>query len=218
MPTIIRVNPNDALSFREHLGTIRETLRAGGIIAFPTDTFYGLGADPFNSTALEKIYRIKARSEDKPLLVLAASLEQAAGLYTRISPEAQILIEHFWPGPLTLLLEASTDLPRPLTGGSHKIGLRIPGNELTRKLLLDLGFSLTAPSANLSGAESPKTAEDVARSIGEHVDLIVDGGTTLGGKPSTLLDTTVSPPAIIREGAVPWSLISSALKFPGISV
>ncbi|MEE9258264.1 MAG: L-threonylcarbamoyladenylate synthase [Nitrospinaceae bacterium] len=212
MPTTKKVDVNDALSLRDHLETIKGVLDAGGVIAFPTDTFYGLGANPFNEKAIDKIFRIKERHDDKPLLVLVASLSQAASLCARISPEAKFLIDHFWPGPLTLLFDASPEVPERLTAGTGKVGVRLPGNELARKLIEEIGIPLTAPSANISGGDSPRSAAEVETSLGGGVDLILDGGPAPGGLASTLLDTTVSPPKIIREGPVTVSQIEAVLK------
>ena len=191
--------------------TIRSTLNSGGVIAFPTDTFYGLGADPFNPGALSKVFQIKQRPADKPLLVLIHSKNQVADLTEHITPLAKTLMEHFWPGPLTLLFKSASDLPGELTAGTGKIGIRLSAHSFTHQLLKALKYPLTAPSANISGTEELRTAEEVASILGNKLDLIVDGGPTPGGKTSTVLDTTTIPPTLLREGAISRNDLESVL-------
>ena len=212
MPAKILVDPNDKNHFRDQLKTVKEILDQGGTIAFPTDTFYGLGANPFNESAIARIFEIKERAGDKPLLVLISSLNQLEAVASSISSDAGKLMDHFWPGRLTLLLHAKNDLPDSLTASTGKIGVRLPANKTTRALIEETGTPLTAPSANISGGKNPQTAKEVEETLGDKVDLIIDGGHTPGGKVSTLLDTTVSPPAILRQGAVSTQEIESVLK------
>ena len=194
------------------LPLIKKILAEGGLIGFPTDTFYGIGADPFNSEAVAKIFKIKNRPTGKPILVLVSSLQQLNLLTQKISPLAQTAIDAFWPGPLTLLFEALPDLPQALTGGTGKIGVRLPSHTFTQKLIDGIGHPLTASSANLSGGNNPETAQEVEQSLGSDLDLILDGGKTKGQQPSTVLDSTDSPPRIVREGAVPRATIESVLN------
>ena len=181
---------------------IQSVLKTGGVIAFPTDTFYGLGADPFNPVALSKIFQIKQRPADKPLLILIHSKDQMKQLTKQVTPLAQALMINFWPGPLTLLLKAAPNFPKELTAGTDKVGIRLPAHLFTLQLLEALGHPLTAPSANISGTVEMRTAWEVASALGDKLDLIIDDGQTPGGKVSTILDTTTNPPTIIREGAV----------------
>ena len=190
---------------------IRSVLDAGGVIGLPTDTFYGLGADPFNRVALTKIFTIKQRPADKPLLVLIHSIDQLEILTEEVTDNARQYIKHFWPGPLTLIFKAAPTLPDTLTAGTGTIGVRLPGHPLTRKLLETLERPLTAPSANISGGSELSTAQQVQATLGNQLDLIVDGGPAPGGNVSTVLDTTRNPPAIIREGAVSRKDIESVL-------
>ncbi len=190
---------------------IQSVLNASGVIAFPTDTFYGLGADPSNPDALSKIFRIKQRPPDKPLLILIHSLDQLEDLTQEVTDHAHTLMEHFWPGPLTLLFKAAPGLPDALTAGTGTIGIRLPGHPFTLRLLERLGQPLTAPSANLSEAKEPRTAQEVVRELGDALDLIVDGGPAPGGKVSTILDTTTEPPILLREGALSRSDLESVL-------
>ena len=190
---------------------IRSVLDSGGVIAFPTDTFYGLGADPFNPDAISTIFQIKQRPADKPLLVLIHSLDQLEDLTYGVTGNARRFMEHFWPGPLTLIFKAASGLPDALTAGTGTIGIRLPGHPFTHRLLETLGQPLTAPSANISGTGEPRTAQQVESSLGGELDLIVDGGPAPGGKPSTVLDTTTTPPVLIREGALSRSDLESVL-------
>jgi L-threonylcarbamoyladenylate synthase len=181
----------------------REVMRAGGIIAYPTDTFYGLGTDPKNAGAIKKIFTIKGRQTGQPILLLIKDADEVPVWATGISPGTERLMEKFWPGPLTLVFRARPEVTAELTGGTGTIGLRVPGNALTRQLLASLDSALTGTSANLSGRPSPRTAQEVAAMLGGMVDLILDGGETTGGKPSTVVDVSVDEPKVIRAGAIP---------------
>jgi L-threonylcarbamoyladenylate synthase len=218
MPEIIKIDLNDETVFRSQMVRIKRVLNLGGVMAFPTDTFYGLGATVFNREAIARIFKIKQRSKDKPLLTLVASAYQANTMTREIGPPAEVLIEKLWPGPLTILFSARSELPSQLTAGSGKIGVRQPASEMVRKLLSGIGYPITATSANISGAENITTADEVEKFLGDQVDLIVDGGPTPGGKESTVLDVTLSPPLLIREGAVSREEIDTVLEIPCIAV
>jgi L-threonylcarbamoyladenylate synthase len=179
----------------------REVLRAGGVIAYPTDTFYGLGADPRNSRAVKKLFTVKGRPANLPILLLIAGAEDAPAWAAEIPPRAADLMKRCWPGPLTLVFKARDDVPAELTAGKGTIGLRVPGSELTRELLRAVGRALTGTSANRSGCPSLCTAEETNAAIGGMVDLILDGGKTAGGRPSTIVDISGGTPQLIREGA-----------------
>ena len=212
MLKIVDLDFNRAEKTTNNLKVIRTVLQSNGVIAFPTDTFYGLGANPMDERALEKIFSIKQRSPEKPLLSLVSSLKQLSMLTVEISTDAEKLIQALWPGPLTLLFRALPNLPKSLTAGLGKIGARLPANNFTVKLIENLGHPLTAPSANLSGTKNLKTAEEVFKSLGEKVDLIIDGGHTPGRKESSILDTTLSPPELLREGEIKKEQIETILK------
>jgi L-threonylcarbamoyladenylate synthase len=179
----------------------KEVVSSGGVIAYPTDTFYGLGVDPRNSAAVKKLFLIKGRHEDRPILLLipdrAAVWEWAA----EVTPMAGQLMERFWPGPLTLVFKAKHDVLPELIAGTGSIGLRLPGSALTRQLLGYLGVALTGTSANLSGKQGIETAEEAREAFGDAVDLVLDGGRTAGGKPSTVVDVRTDSPHVLREGA-----------------
>jgi L-threonylcarbamoyladenylate synthase len=211
MAKILRINFDQPDRSRKAVEETQSVLKAGGVIAFPTDTFYGLGADPFNPDALSKIFRIKQRPADKPLLVLIHSKNQVEQLTEQVTPLAKSLMINFWPGPLTLLYKAAPGLPMELTAGTGKVGIRLPAHLFTLQLLEALGSPLTAPSANISGTVELRTGWEVASVLGDELDLIVDDGETPGGKVSTILDTTTNPPTLIREGAVSRSDLESVL-------
>ena len=211
MTEIIQVNSIDEDCFQQTLLKIRTVLERGGMIAFPTDTFYGLGVFPNNPNAVAKVFQAKGRPAGNPLLVLIASITEMESLIAESSPLAERVIENFWPGPLTLIFNAADDLPDNLTAHTGKIGIRLPGNELTRRLIGGIGAPITASSANRSGSPCARTAAEVTAALGGEVDLIVDGGATEGGEASTVLDTTTSPPRLIREGAVARKDIEKAL-------
>jgi len=218
MPEIIKIDLNNETVFRTQMVKIKRVLNLGGVMAFPTDTFYGLGATAFNRTAVSRIFKIKRRPKNKPLLTLVASAYQANCMALEIIPTAAILIEKLWPGPLTILFSARPHLPPQLTANTGKVGVRQPGNEMVRKLLAGIGFPITATSANISGAENITTPKEVEESLGSQVDLIIDGGPAAGGKESTVLDVTLSPPLLVREGAVTKEEIDAILETPCIAV
>ncbi len=180
-----------------------DVISSGGVIAYPTDTFYGLGADPANPLAVKRLFEIKDRQEDQPILLLLADAKDVIAWAADITPHASVLMKRFWPGPLTLVFKAKAGVLRELTAGTGTIGLRVPGSELTRGLIRFLGHALTGTSANLSGRPSLRTARETAEAIGDLADLILDGGETAGGKPSTVVDVSIDPPRVIREGAIP---------------
>jgi len=174
----------------------------GGVVAFPTETFYGLGADAGDVLALQKVFQIKGREENKPLLLLVADRAGVQGLVKKISPVADALIERFWPGPLTLVFEAAVHLSPILTAKTGKVGLRVSSHPVAQALVQAVGRAVTGTSANLSGQPSPSLAAQVSRAMGKKVDAILDGGKTAGGPGSTVLDVSAAWPKIIRRGAI----------------
>ena len=180
---------------------------SGGIIAFRTDTFYGLGADPFNRRALQRIKQLKGREATKPILVVIGDTDQIKRFIAERSSAFDLLAERFWPGALTLIGTAAPTVPDEVTAGTGTIGIRLPGDDNVRALVRSCGGALTATSANPSGEKPARTAEEVAGYFGAAVDLIVDGGEARADLPSTVVDVRTAEPKLIREGAVPWSLI-----------
>lgn len=177
-------------------------IRAGRLVAFPTETFYGLGAHALEASAVARVFRVKGRPAGKPLLVLVDSLAMVTRVAADIPPRARRLMARYWPGPLTLVLPAREDVPPALTGGGRTVGVRLSAHPVARALVATAGVPVTAPSANLHGAPSPRTADEVVAGLGDRIDLVLDGGRTPGGPPSTLVDVTRTPPVVIRPGAV----------------
>ncbi|PYN18422.1 MAG: threonylcarbamoyl-AMP synthase [Candidatus Rokuibacteriota bacterium] len=177
-------------------------LRADGLVAFPTETFYGLGAAALRPAAVRRIFDVKGRPEGKPLLVLVDSIAMVERLTTDVPPRARALMDRYWPGALTLVLRARADVPFEITAGSGTIGVRLSAHAVARALVTALGGPVTAPSANLSGRPAPTTAAEAVAAFGDALPLVLDGGATQGGRPSTVLDVTVDPPRVIRAGAV----------------
>ncbi|HZN07417.1 MAG TPA: L-threonylcarbamoyladenylate synthase, partial [Pyrinomonadaceae bacterium] len=172
------------------------------VIAFRTDTFYGLGADPFNSDAVARIRALKGREDDKPILLLIADLAQLDRLIVERSVEFDKIAARFWPGPLTIIGKAVDDLPDEITAGTGTVGVRLPNDESVRKLVRDCGGVLTATSANPAGQSPARSAAEVRAYFPEGIYLIIDGGEVTATEPSTVLDATTSPPRIVREGAI----------------
>jgi L-threonylcarbamoyladenylate synthase len=185
----------------------RRVLRSGGVLALPTETFYALAVNPFDPAALARLFALKARPAAKPVLVLIAGPEMLFQTVRAVPAAALPLMAAFWPGPLTLILPARLDLPPLLTGGTGTVGLRQPRQDLVCRLMAALGLPLTGTSANRSGQEPLATAAAVARELGGEVDLILDAGPCPGGLPSTIVDVTVSPPRLVRAGALATSAI-----------
>jgi len=178
-----------------------EIIRRGGVIAFRTDTFYGLGADPANASAVRKIADLKGR-EGKPILVLVSDPDLVPKYLRRTSALFDRLAKHFWPGPLTLIGTAANELPEVLTAGTGTVGIRLPNDEGVRTLLRTCGGALTATSANPSGEQPGRSAPEVARYFSNGIDLIVDGGEVNTTEPSTVIDLSGTNPAVIRVGAI----------------
>lgn len=177
-------------------------LRHGGLVAFPTETFYGLGASATDAVAVRRVAQVKHRDEAKPLLVLVDSVAMAERVAAEVTPAARELMRRHWPGALTLVLRARADLPRELTAGTETIGVRLSPHPIARGLVSALRGPVTAPSANLEGAAPPATAADVLRVFAGAIDLVLDGGPTPGGLPSTVVDVTGAIPRVLRPGAV----------------
>jgi L-threonylcarbamoyladenylate synthase len=177
-------------------------IRSGGLVVYPTDTFYALGAAPDNPAAVAKLFAVKGRQAGRPILLLIGDAREVPHWAAEITPQAEGLMKKFWPGALTLVFKAKTGVLPELTAGTGTIGLRVPGNELTRQLLAYLGTALAGTSANQSGGQSAQTAEQAQKTIGSMVDCVLDGGATPGGKPSTIVDVSGGAPKVIREGTI----------------
>jgi len=180
----------------------REQLAAARLLALPTETFYALAAHPFQEEALGRLFTVKGRTPDKPVLLLVSSPDMVASVAQVVPDSAYDLMAKFWPGPLTLILPARPGLSLKLTGGTGGVGLRQPRQEVTCRLIAALGFPVTGTSANRS-SEAPFTrAGGVAQEFGNDLVLVLDAGPCPGGLPSTIVDVSVSPPRLVRAGAV----------------
>jgi L-threonylcarbamoyladenylate synthase len=177
-------------------------LRDGEVVALPTETVYGLAANALDEKAVAKIFQIKDRPANNPIIVHIASVEMAKRCVTAWPDPAGKLARAFWPGPLTLVLPCAKEIPGRVTAGGKTVGVRWPGHPFIQAVIRKCGFPLAAPSANLSGRVSPTNAEHVRKQIGDKISLIVDGGQSQVGIESTVLDLTVSPPQVLRPGMI----------------
>lgn len=177
-------------------------IKKGGLVAFPTDTFYGLGANALDVEAVAAVFRAKQREPGKPLIVLAKDVPMVMELALVVPVEALQLMSKFWPGPLSLIFKARSGLPSNLLGGGTTIAIRIPAHPVALSLLREADGPLTAPSANLEGKPNPLLPLQVLTDLYGRIDLLLDGGPCSSYYPSTLLDVTTSPPTLVREGAV----------------
>jgi L-threonylcarbamoyladenylate synthase len=184
----------------------------GGIIAYPTETFYGLGVDPFNRHALERLFELKGRSFKSPVAVIIARTEMLNRLTGDITPVAERLIKRFWPGPLTMIFRAKDNVPCELTAGTGKIGARVSSNETATRLSSLLDSPLTSTSANPSGRPPARTAKEVLGYFNGGIDVLIDGGRLYGKKGSTIVDATEDHIKIIRHGDIPSRDIRECLK------
>lgn len=188
-----------------------EMIKRGGLVAFPTETVYGLGGDALNPESARKIYAAKGRPSDNPLIVHISSQEDMGRITQEIPDEAMRLAETFWPGPMTMILRKSGEVPSETTGGLDTVAIRIPSNPVARKLIAYSGGYVAAPSANLSGKPSPTAAKYVVEDMMGRIDVIIDGGEGRIGLESTIVDMTVSPPSILRPGYITKEMLENAL-------
>lgn len=187
-----------------------DVVRSGGLIVYPTETLYGIGADATNPEAINRISGAKRRAELKPILLLVDSLEMMSPLVATIPPSARTLIEGYWPGPLTLVFTASDRVPVELTRGSSTIGIRIPSSRLCLRLLANLGSPLTSTSANLSGGVPAQTVQEIQKDL-TGIDLYLDAGKLPVSLPSTVIDVSGRSPRLLRRGAIAVEQIQQAL-------
>jgi len=209
MTTIIKIDPDKPEA--ERIDEAVAILKSGGVIAFPTETFYGLGADARDETAIDKIFGIKGRDFKNPILVVIGDRVHLDAFAADVPMQARKLMDRLWPGPLTIIFRAATSVSPKLTAGSGKIGIRLTSHPIATAISKRLGGPVTATSANLSGAPECTSAVEVLSQLEGKIAGIVDGGQTPGGKGSTIVDATVSPVKVLREGVIPAALIQDTL-------
>lgn len=186
-------------------------LRGGGVVAFPTDTFYGLAVDPRSPEAVQRLFALKRRAGDQAIPLIAADQHQVAQAGT-LTETANRLAARWWPGPLSVIIAASHELCAEVHRGTGRVAVRVPDDRIARSLARAAGHPITATSANRSGMPAPTTAEGVIDQLGDLVDVLVDAGPSPGGLPSTIVDVTGPSPILVRAGAVPWERVLESLK------
>jgi L-threonylcarbamoyladenylate synthase len=194
-----------------------DIVKRGGVIAFRTDTFYGLGADPFNSSAVRRIHELKGREDGKPILLLISSLRQLPRLIKARSKAFDVLAKELWPGPLTIIGAATEGLPDDVTAGTGTVGVRLPADEKVQMVVDICGGVLTATSANPSGASPGESAKQVQDYFPSGLDLVIDGGTVDATQPSTVVDATTDEVRIIRIGGVSSDAIEAVISLAGLT-
>lgn len=188
-----------------------DVILQGGVIGYPTETVYGLGANALSDAVVEKIFELKGREKNKPILIIASELDEVKKLAASFPAQAEILANAFWPGALTMIFEAAPQLSPLLLGGGNQIGIRIPGNQICLELLKLCGVPITSTSANLSGKANPISAREVFENFGDKLDLIIDGGPSQSRTPSTVLQIDTDRLTLIREGAIPKAKIEEII-------
>jgi L-threonylcarbamoyladenylate synthase len=196
---------------RDALQEAAKWIRMGGLVALPTDTLYGLAADPFRADAVARVFAVKGRAEDRALPLIAADVDQIVERLSPLSQIAEQLAAKFWPGPLTLLVPAPAALARDVTGGTGRVAVRVPAHDIARAICRAADRPITATSANRSGQPATADPAEVERALGDDIDLLIDAGPTRGGAPSTIVDVTGATPRLVRAGAVSWEDIQAWL-------
>ena len=202
METIIKKITNDLENDKLIISEAGRIIREGGLVAFPTETVYGLGGDAFSPDAAAKIYAAKGRPSDNPLIVHIAKVEDLKALSDEVPPAAYMLADKFWPGPLTIIVKKNDRVPMSVTGGLNTVAVRLPANTIARGIIEESQTFIAAPSANLSGRPSPTTGEHVIEDLSGRVDMIVDGGTIDIGLESTIVDLSETIPVVLRPGFI----------------
>ena len=206
---IIHADPSrpDLMKIKE----AAEVILNNGVIGYPTETIYGLGANALSDAAVEKVFELKGREKNKPILIIASELDQVKKLVVSFPHHAEILAKAFWPGALTMVFEAAPQLSKLLFGGGNQIGIRIPANQVCLELIKLCGVPITSTSANLSGKENPITAKEVLEYFGNKLDLIIDGGTLPSRVASTVIAIENEKLKLLREGAIPYAKIQHVI-------
>ncbi len=215
MDTII-VKMNESDIDEEKICQAAEIIRSGGLVAFPTETVYGLGANALDPVASTKIYAAKGRPSDNPLIAHIADLEMLKPLVEEIPEAARKLMDAFWPGPMTLIFKKSDLVPKETTGGLDTVAVRYPNHKIAQALIREAGVSIAAPSANLSGKPSPTMGEHVIDDMDGRIDMIIDGGMVGMGLESTIVDVTAETPMILRPGFITKEMLQEVVGQVGI--
>jgi len=206
---LIKINPPGL--DRKKIQLAADIIKRGGLVAFPTETVYGLGADALNTNAVLRLFEAKKRPFDNPPIVHLADPEAIYPLVRHVSQKAKQLMEQFWPGPLTLIFKHSNMVPKQTVTNLDTIAIRIPNHPITRALLKQANCPIAAPSANLSGKPSPTTAQHVLEDLDGYIDALIDGGATEIGVESTVVDLSVDPPVLLRPGGTPYEALKTVL-------
>ncbi len=187
-------------------------IRSGGVIVYPTETLYGIGADALNGNALRRVYALKGREGAKPLLIIVDAFERLQPLVEDVSADARRLMETFWPGPLTLVFKASPLVSEELRAGTRTLGARVPSNMFCRSLVEACGRPIPSTSANRAGQLPLNSMPDIRQAFPQGVDLFIDAGALPASAPSTVVDVTTSPPRLLRQGTIAWENIERTFR------
>jgi L-threonylcarbamoyladenylate synthase len=206
---VLKVNPTEPE--REVIAEAAAVIRSGGLVAFPTETVDGLGADALNEAATRRIFEVKGRPPDNPIIVHVADRDSVYLLASEVPRAAEELISRFWPGPLTLVLKRTELVPAVTCGGLETVAVRMPAHQVALELIREAGVPIAAPSANVSGSPSPASAEHVLRDLGGKIEMVLDGGPAEIGVESTVIDMTVDPPELLRPGGLPLEEIEGVI-------
>lgn len=209
---MLRVIVDPRAPDRAVLDRAAEAIRAGAIVALPTDTLYGLAVDPFSEAAVRRLASVKGRTFARALPLMAADLAQIVAQLGDLPALARVLAARFWPGPLTLLVPAPEGVAAEVSAGTGRVGVRVPAHGVARGVCHASGQVLTATSANITGRAATRDPDDVAAWLGSQVDLLLDGGMTPGGPPSTIVDVSASEPRLVRAGAIPWEAVLACMR------
>jgi L-threonylcarbamoyladenylate synthase len=207
--TVITIDPNNpdeqALQEAAHI------IMQGGIAIYPTETVYGIGARFDDPQTLQRMFEIKNRDQHKPVLLLLPRFNDLQSISNQVPPEAQILAEHFWPGPLTLIVPAAPGLSELITAGGNTVGCRVSSSAVAARLVLACGIPITSTSANLSGGSNPTSITDISADVLERADIVIDAGPTPGSTASTVYDISQKPFRCVRPGVIPEANITAIL-------
>lgn len=205
------VDLRDGKDVKEGLYKAAEIIKTGGLVAFPTETVYGLGANGLDENAVPKIYEAKGRPSDNPLILHISEFDEIKNIVKEIPDVAFVLADEFWPGPLTMVFKKSDIVPYRTTGGLESVAVRMPSNRIARELIKTAGVPVAAPSANSSGRPSPTKADHVLCDLDGKIDMVIDGGTVDIGLESTIVDVTGEVPVILRPGFITEEMLSEAI-------